>query len=187
MDIVGSLLLIVVLSPLMAVIALLVRCTSPGPVVFRQARLTAGGKVFTMYKFRSMVENAEASTGAVWASERDPRITPIGRWLRKFRCDELPQLFNVLSGDMSLIGPRPERPELARELSSRIHSFDKRLSVRAGITGLAQVGQGYVGTVEGYKRKLALDLVYVRNCCFLLDMRIAMRTLIVLITGTGAR
>lgn len=168
-------------------VAIAIKITSPGPVIFRQKRLTAGGRVFTMLKFRSMIDNAEKVTGAVWAAESDPRVTRVGRFIRRTRLDELPQLINVLRGDMSLIGPRPERPELADTLTQTLPSFPKRLAVRAGITGLAQVGQGYAGNVDAYRRKLALDLVYVRKRCFLLDMRIALRTVVVMLTGSGSR
>jgi lipopolysaccharide/colanic/teichoic acid biosynthesis glycosyltransferase len=131
--------------------------------------------------------DAEASTGAVWATKNDSRITAVGSFLRKTRLGELPQLINVLKGEMSLIGPRPERPEMVGVLEQELPSFHKRHQVRAGITGLAQVEHGYAGCTESYRRKLALDLLYVKRRCLLLDLRIAIRTIFVVITGNGAR
>jgi len=186
-DLVGAMALLLAVSPIMVVTALVVKLSSPGPVVFKQRRLTKGGKEFTLLKFRTMIEHAERGTGAVWAIDADPRITKLGRFLRKTRIDELPQLFNVLSGDMSLIGPRPERPEIAAKLAQELPSFDRRLEVRAGITGLAQVGTGYAACLKSYRKKLALDLIYIQNRCFLLDLRIALKTVLVVLTGTGAK
>lgn len=187
MDVFGSLFLLITLSPVMLVVALLVKLTSPGPVIYRQRRLTQGGRVFELLKFRSMRQDAEAGTGAVWAAKNDPRVTPIGHVLRKYRLDELPQLWNVLRGDMSLIGPRPERPEIAAELERTFPSFRRRLEVPAGLSGLAQVGWEYCSSVESYRRKFALDLVYIKNQCLLLDLRIALRTVVVLLSGHGSR
>lgn len=186
-DISGALLLGGILSPVIAATALIVKLGSPGPVIFRQKRLTKDGKVFTLLKFRTMVEDAERDVGAVWAANDDPRVTALGRFLRRTRLDELPQLFNVLQGDMSLIGPRPERPELADQLSKEFPSFHRRLEVKAGITGLAQVGSGYASCLRSYRKKLALDLLYIQNRCMLLDLRIALKTILVIITGSGAR
>jgi len=186
MDIVGASLLLIFLSPLMLSTALAIRLSSRGPIIFTQKRLTKGGRVFTLLKFRSMKVDAELSTGAVWASKSDPRVTHLGRFLRLSRIDELPQLFNVVLGDMSLIGPRPERPELVRELSVAIPSFNRRLEVRAGITGLAQVVAGYPATARGYKNKVALDILYIEKRSLALDLDIAFRTVKVVITGDGA-
>lgn len=186
-DIIGSIALLVILSPVMMLTALAVRLSSPGPVIFRQLRLTNGGREFVILKFRTMRQDAESKTGAVWASSGDPRITRIGTFLRKTRLDELPQLFNVLAGEMSLIGPRPERPEFAKQLEAELPSFNRRLEVKAGITGLAQIGNGYASCLESYRRKLALDRLYVKEQSFLLDLRIALRTVIVVITGDGAK
>ena len=187
LDFVGALTLLVILSPVMLLVAALVRISSKGPVIFRQVRLTDGGRTFTMLKFRTMCQNAESKTGAVWAAKNDSRVTPLGKFLRKTRLDELPQLINVLKGEMSLIGPRPERPEFADLLKKELPSFDKRHMVKAGITGLAQVEHGYASCTESYRRKLALDLLYVKRCCLLLDLRIALRTIFVIFTGTGSR
>lgn len=186
-DFIGALFLLILFAPILLAVALLIRCTSKGPVIFRQTRLTSGGRPFTILKFRTMRQDAEATSGAVWASENDSRITPVGAFLRKTRLDELPQLVNVLRGEMSLIGPRPERPEFVDQLKQELPSFDKRHMVKAGITGLAQVEQGYAASTESYRRKLALDLLYVKRCCLLLDLRIALRTILVVITGSGSR
>lgn len=184
-DVVGASALLVGFSPLMLGVAVAIKMTSKGPVIFRQTRLTRGGKVFTILKFRTMRQDAEALTGAVWAAERDPRITKLGHYLRTLRIDELPQLLNVITGDMSLIGPRPERPEFATKLQEQLPSFNRRLEVKAGITGLAQVGAGYAADVESYRKKLALDRVYIKNRGFLMDLRIALRTVVVMLTGQG--
>lgn len=182
-DLAGAVSLLAVAAPAMAVIALGIRLSSPGPIVFRQRRLTRGGKEFTMFKFRTMFQDAESLSGPVWASKSDPRITYIGGILRKLHLDELPQLINVIKGEMSLIGPRPERPELVDWLSSELPSFQRRLEVKGGITGLAQVSNGYASSLGSYRRKLALDILYVRHRCLLLDLRIAARTLLVLVSG----
>lgn len=186
-DIVGSLSLLMTLSPVMGAVAALVKLTSSGPVLFRQTRLTQGGKTFELLKFRSMVADAERVSGAVLAEKADPRVTRVGSFLRKTRLDELPQLLNVLAGDMSLIGPRPERPEIAKELTRRIPRFHGRLATKAGLTGLAQVIQGYPDGVRGYRRKLGLDLIYIRKQSIFLDLWIAARTIMVVLTGSGAR
>ncbi len=187
LDVIGASALLIVLSPLMALIAFAVRFDSKGPVIFSQRRLTVGGKVFTMLKFRTMKTDAESTTGAVWASKRDPRVTRVGKYLRLCRLDELPQLINVIRGEMSLIGPRPERPEIATDLSKDLPSFNHRLAVKAGITGLAQTTTGYASSVDSYRKKLAWDILYVRNRCLLLDLRIALKTIVVVLTGSGAR
>lgn len=186
-DVVGASLLLIGFSPLMVCVAGAIKLTSKGPVIFRQRRLTRGGKVFTILKFRTMRQDAEALTGAVWAAEKDPRITKLGQYLRTLRIDELPQLWNVLVGDMSLIGPRPERPEFASKLQEQLPSFNRRLEVKAGITGLAQVGSGYAADVESYRKKLALDRVYIKNHGLWMDLRIAVRTVIVMLSGHGSR
>ena len=184
-DVIAASVLLVILSPVIAISVLLVRFTSIGPVMIFQKRLTENGRVFTMFKLRTMRYDAESSSGAIWASANDPRITGLGKFLRALRLDELPQLFNVLKGDMSLIGPRPERPELSKYLTSELPSFNKRLKVKAGITGLAQTSNGYVSTIQSYRKKLALDIVYINKCSFLLDLKIALKTILVIITGSG--
>jgi len=185
-DLTTAALLLLFLSPLLMLVALLVRVSSTGPVIFAQERLTKGGKRFTLYKFRTMQVDAEKDTGAVWAQRSDPRVTALGRLLRLSRLDELPQLLNVVIGDMSLIGPRPERPEFTAELSEHIPGFHRRLEVKAGITGLAQVVSGYSASKRSYKRKVALDLIYIRRRSLILDLKIALRTIGVMLTGFGA-
>ncbi|MCB0359338.1 MAG: sugar transferase, partial [Bdellovibrionales bacterium] len=187
MDFAVASFLLLALAPLMIVIAAVIRATSAGPVIFRQIRLTKGGRPFVMFKFRTMSHDAESSTGAVWAVKNDPRVTSVGRLLRKTRLDELPQLLNVLNGDMSLIGPRPERPEIADELAKVLPKFERRLAVKAGITGLAQTANGYADSVSDYRRKLALDIMYVKSRSIALDCIIAAKTVLVIITGKGAQ
>ncbi len=186
-DLFFSLFLLVFLLPVILVVAILVFFSSGRPIIFTQNRLTKDKRVFTMYKFRSMRKDAEAKTGAVWATLKDPRITKIGSFLRVTRLDELPQLINVIKGDMSLIGPRPERPEIAKELVKELPSFYKRLEVKAGLTGLAQVNKGYASNIDSYKKKLALDILYIKKRSFVLDLYISLKTILVIITGSGAR
>jgi lipopolysaccharide/colanic/teichoic acid biosynthesis glycosyltransferase len=186
-DLIAATILLIVLFPIFLLVSLAVKISSPGPIIFRQERLTEGGRKFQLLKFRSMVVDAEQSSGATFASRRDPRVTPIGNFIRKTRLDELPQLVNILKGDMSLIGPRPERPELADTLTRSMKRFPQRLAAKAGITGLAQVVQGYPDDIRGYRRKLGLDLVYIRKQGFLLDAWIALKTIGVIISGLGAR
>jgi exopolysaccharide biosynthesis polyprenyl glycosylphosphotransferase len=187
LDIAFAILMIVGLSPVFIVTAIAVRLSSRGPIFYSQKRLTKDGRVFRMYKFRSMTVDAEQHSGPQWASANDPRITAIGRWLRKLRIDELPQLFNVLRGEMSLIGPRPERPELAAKIKAEVPGFGLRLQVPAGITGLAQVSAGYAEDTMDHATKLALDLAYIKACSLKLDLRIALATIRVMLSGFGAR
>ncbi len=174
MDIVGSLALIILLSPLMILIAILVKLTSPGPVLYRQARMGLDGVEFEILKFRSMRPQAEADTGAVWASRDDPRRTPLGKVLRKTSLDELPQLFNALRGEMSLVGPRPERPELIKEFRSQIPGYMLRHMVKAGITGWAQIN-GWRGNTDLSKR-IEHDLYYIENWSLWFDLKIMLLT-----------
>lgn len=185
-DIVGAAFLIVLSLPLMLLIAALVKLSSKGPALYVQRRLTWGGQEFAMLKFRTMTVDAE-SDGAVLAARGDSRVTPIGVILRRHRLDELPQLFNVLRGEMSLIGPRPERPEIAAEIAKEVPWFNQRLRVRAGITGLAQVSAGYASSTDEHLEKLAFDLSYIERRSILLDLSIAARTVRVVVTGYGAR
>lgn len=187
LDILGAAILLIVLLPLMLLVALFVRLTSRGPAVFSQKRLTIDGRIFNIYKFRTMVLDAEQGGKAVLAKKNDMRVTWIGRYLRLCRLDELPQLVNVLLGDMSMIGPRPERPEIAEYLVKQYPSFNKRLKVKAGLTGLAQIVSGYAGDDESYRKKIALDVLYVRDYCFCLDIKIGLKTILVVLTGFGAR
>jgi lipopolysaccharide/colanic/teichoic acid biosynthesis glycosyltransferase len=173
--IVAALLLVPAL-PVMLVLCALVKLTSRGPAIFKQTRVGRDGKLFTMYKIRSMDIHAETLTGPVWASRRDPRVTPLGRVLRKLHLDEIPQLFNVLRGDMSLVGPRPERPEFTKHLSVDIPQYEDRHLVRPGVTGLAQVNLPPDTDLEGVRRKLELDLEYIRTGSPFLDARVLMCT-----------
>ena len=180
---------VVILVPslvLMALTALAVRLFSPGPIFYRQTRIGMDGVPFTLYKFRSMHQNAEAVTGAVWATRDDPRVTRVGRVLRKIRFDELPQLFNVLRGEMSIVGPRPERPEFVKALSEQIPYYRQRHCVRPGITGWAQINYKYGDTVEDTIIKLEYDLFYIKNMRLSLDTYIIFHTLkAMLATGHG--
>ena len=143
------------------------------------------GRPFVMFKLRSMRNDAEKS-GAQFAQQSDPRVTPIGRFLRRTRVDELPQLWNVIKGDMSMVGPRPERPEFMEELCEEIPNYVERLGLKPGLTGIAQVVNGYDNELEGFRRKIGYDLLYLQNCCLLNDLKIMLRTFKVVITGDGA-
>src|SRR3984885_6992566 len=173
--------------PLMLVVAALVKVTSPGPALFRQQRVGKNNRIFTLYKFRSMVRDAEAQSGAVWAARNDPRVTKVGRWLRKLRLDELPQLFNVLRGDMSIVGPRPERPEFVAELEKRIPYYRQRHCIKPGITGWAQIKHKYSDTLEDTIVKLEYDLYYIKNLAPALDAVIMFHTAKVMLLSRGAR
>jgi exopolysaccharide biosynthesis polyprenyl glycosylphosphotransferase len=177
---------LLVVSPLLLLVAIAVKLTSPGPVLFRQTRVGMNGLPFTVYKFRSMVADAEAKTGAVWASRSDPRVTPIGRFLRKTRLDEFPQLFNVLRGEMSIVGPRPERPEFVQTLSELIPFYRQRHCVRPGITGWAQINYKYGETVQDTIVKLEYDLYYIKNVSLSLDVFVMFHTVkVMLFSGMG--
>jgi len=168
---------LIVAAPLMLVAAAAVKLFSRGPLLYRQTRVGRDGKPFTLYKFRSMREGAEAGTGAVWASENDPRVTVVGRWLRRLRIDELPQLWNVVRGEMSIVGPRPERPEFVKVLSERIPYYRQRHCVKPGITGWAQINHGYGDSVEDTIAKLEYDLYYIKRISLSLDLYIMFHTL----------
>lgn len=178
---------IVLLSPVWLATAVLVKLTSQGPVFYAQTRVGQDGKRFRMYKFRTMKTDAEKETGPVWAVKNDSRLTPIGGFLRKAHIDELPQLINILKGEMSLIGPRPERPVFVERFKGIIPDYEKRLTVRPGLTGLAQVWHRYDETIEDVKKKLKYDLLYIRKMCFWTDFNIVVRTFRVIATGDGAR
>jgi exopolysaccharide biosynthesis polyprenyl glycosylphosphotransferase len=177
---------LILTAPLMLLVAIAIRLTSPGPILFRQVRVGKGGRHFTIYKFRSMVADAEANTGAVWASRNDPRVTAIGGILRKTRLDELPQLFNVLRREMSIVGPRPERPEFVETLSEIIPFYAHRHSVKPGITGWAQINYKYGESVEDAVVKLEYDMYYIKNLSPSLDLYIMFHTVkAMLASGTG--
>jgi exopolysaccharide biosynthesis polyprenyl glycosylphosphotransferase len=182
-----ALVLLILTSPLLLIVAILVRLTSPGPVLLRQRRVGRGDKVFTVYKFRSMYADAEARTGAVWATLNDPRITPFGRILRRSRLDELPQLFNVLKGEMAIAGPRPERPEFVKTLSEKIPYYRQRHSVKPGITGWAQINYKYGDTIEDTIAKLEYDLYYIKNISMSLDAYIFFHTVKTMLLSRGAQ
>jgi exopolysaccharide biosynthesis polyprenyl glycosylphosphotransferase len=181
-----TVILIVIFAPVMLAVAILVRITSRGPVLLRQERVGLNGATFTLYKFRSMHANAEAGTGAVWAKRGDPRVTPIGKWLRALRLDEIPQLFNVLRGEMLLVGPRPERPEFVHTFEGQIPFYGYRHAVKPGITGWAQINYKYGATLEDTIVKLEYDLYYIKNRSLSLDTLIILRTLkVMLFSGLG--
>jgi sugar transferase (PEP-CTERM system associated) len=176
------------LAPLLGLLALLIRLDSSGPAVFRQARVGQGGLVFELLKLRTMREDAEASSGPAWTSPGgDRRITRVGRVLRSLRLDELPQLVNVLRGEMSFVGPRPERPHFVEQLRKVIPYYDERHNVPPGITGWAQVKFGYGSTIEDAERKLQFDLYYIKNMSPFLDLAIVLDTIKVMLIGRGAR
>jgi exopolysaccharide biosynthesis polyprenyl glycosylphosphotransferase len=178
---------VVVASPIMLLTALAVRISSPGPILYRQVRVGLDGELFTLYKFRSMRADAEAETGAVWASKDDPRITKVGKIIRKLRFDELPQLVNGLIGNMSIVGPRPERPEFVHSLSEKIPYYRQRHCVRPGITGWAQINYKYGDTLEDTITKLEYDLYYIKNMSFRLDTYIIFHTVKAMLLSRGAQ
>jgi lipopolysaccharide/colanic/teichoic acid biosynthesis glycosyltransferase len=184
MDILISIIGLVLTAPIMLITASLIRLETHGPVIFSQVRLGKDGKEFTIYKFRSMIKNAEKHTGVTWAKEDDCRITNVGKFIRKTRIDELPQFINILKGEMTLIGPRPERPCLTEEFHDEYAGFKNRLLVKPGVTGLAQVKGGYHISPG---QKCRLDKLYIKNRNLLLDLEILVRTVAVVIFGHGAR
>lgn len=197
--------LIVIALPMMVLIAILVKLSSKGPILYRQTRIgldrrlpddiptqiskqrvcDVGGKPFVIYKFRTMRVDAERGTGAVWATEEDPRVTWLGGLLRQARLDELPQLFNVFKGDMNVVGPRPERPSIFARLTDEVEHYPLRQRVRPGITGLAQVSQQYDRNMDDVVRKLEFDLEYVRSQSFWTDLLIMLKTIPVVLFRKG--
>jgi lipopolysaccharide/colanic/teichoic acid biosynthesis glycosyltransferase len=176
LEVIAALVLLAVTGPMLLVAALLVKLTSRGPAFYTQTRVGRGGRPFTIYKLRTMIHNCESLTGPRWAIPDDPRVTCFGHFLRVTHLDELPQLLNVLKGDMSLIGPRPERPEFVAELERALPGYRERLAVRPGVSGLAQVQLAADSDLESVRRKLAYDLYYVRNAGLWLDLRLALCT-----------
>ena len=176
-DIVLGTVALILALPLLVVCAAIIKISGKGPVVFTQHRVGQNGKLFKMYKLRTMYTDAESDTGAVWACEKDPRIIPVCRWMRRSHMDELPQIINVVKGDMSLVGPRPERPEILAELKRQYPHVHKRLAVRPGITGLAQVRNGYDTSVDAFRSKLEADLEYIDQRKWATELKIMAATL----------
>jgi exopolysaccharide biosynthesis polyprenyl glycosylphosphotransferase len=179
--------LIVFTLPLLAIVALAIKCDSRGPILYRQERVGLGGRRFMLLKFRSMVQNAESDGQPVWAAEKDVRVTPVGRIIRRLRIDELPQLLSVLRGDMSMVGPRPERPYFVNKLTDVIPFFAERHKVKPGITGWAQINYPYGASIEDAREKLAYDLYYTENRRLSLDLAILISTVRVVVSQQGAR
>lgn len=186
-DICLSSIMLILLSPLFAIVAILIKLDSKGPVFFSQDRVGLNKKEYMMHKFRSMVENAEKSTGPVWAQDNDTRITRLGKVIRKFRIDELPQLWEVFIGKMSLVGPRPERKHFTDELEQQIPFYSQRFNVKPGLTGWAQVSYDYGATVDDAIEKLNYELFYIKNMSLIMDMIIVLRTIKTVLFGRGAR
>jgi len=185
LDIVCASLMILVTAPLLLLIAIGIKADSPGPAVFKQERIGLRGARFTLYKFRSMNQDAESKSGPAWAAQLDDRVTRFGKLLRKFRLDEIPQAFNVLRGDMSFAGPRPERPYFVDMLQERIPYYGLRHYVKPGITGWAQVGYPYGASVEDAIEKLQYDLYYIKHMSFRQDMLVLLKTFGVVLFGRG--
>jgi lipopolysaccharide/colanic/teichoic acid biosynthesis glycosyltransferase len=185
-DVTAALVGLAALALVLPWVALANRLGSPGSLFYRQVRVGRGGRRFAIYKLRSMVPDAEAGTGAVWAAQDDSRVTPVGRWLRRTRLDELPQMINVLRGEMSIIGPRPERPEFVEQLAQEIPFYRARHGLRPGVTGWAQVQYAYGRTIEDARIKLEYDLYYVRHASPLLDLQILFRTVAIALQMKGS-
>lgn len=214
LDIGGAALGLLLALPIFIVIPILIKLTSRGPVFYTQERIGINrrrrirriyktdingesrirerrridnyGRPFKVIKFRTMMQDAEKKSGAVWATQNDPRVTTLGRFLRKTRIDEIPQLINVIKGDMSMVGPRPERPIFVRDLKDRVPNYEVRLRVKPGITGLAQVSQGYDSSIESVADKVSHDVKYIRSWSIFTDLKILARTVVVVLTGRGA-
>ena len=184
-DVCVSLFVLIGFLPLWILIAILIKLESRGPILFKQKRVGQDSKIFTIYKFRSMMHRAERETGPVWAGKNDPRVTRIGRIIRKLRIDEFPQFINILYNDMSLVGPRPERPYFVDRLKRHIPLYTRRLRVQPGITGWAQIKGGYDDTIENVKKKLEFDLFYLENMSLRMDFKIILNTIYIMIAGRG--
>lgn len=184
LDILFGVIGLIISAPFILVFGIIIKLTSPGPVFFKQERVGYMGKNFKVVKLRSMRNDAEAKTGAVWAKKNDPRVTPVGRFMRKTRIDEMPQFWNVLKGDMSLVGPRPERPELTEKFYKQWPEFPQRLRIIPGITGYAQINGGYELLPN---EKCRLDNYYIKHYSFFFDIKIALKTIKIMFTGDGAR
>ncbi len=176
---------LILAAPVMLLIAIAIKLDSRGSVIFSQARVGMKGKNFTMLKFRTMKKNAETASGPVWASEEDPRVTRVGKFLRATHLDELPQLVNVFKGEMSLVGPRPERPYFVNEFRKLIAHYDRRHCVKPGITGLAQIKRGYDQTISDVRKKLKYDILYIKRMCPLMDLKVLGMTFSEVISRSG--
>ena len=179
--------LLFIFSPLILLTAITIKLDSPGPILFSQERVGKDGKVFKIHKFRSMIADAEKATGPVWASEHDPRITRVGKIIRKLRFDELPQLFNVLKGDISFVGPRPERAFFVEKLLKTIPYYKERFTVKPGVTGWAQIKYPYGATEKDALEKLKYDLYYIKNMSFIMDLMVVFHTVKTVLLGRGSR
>jgi exopolysaccharide biosynthesis polyprenyl glycosylphosphotransferase len=186
MDIIVATLVLILGAPFWLIVAWAIKLNSPGPMIYKQIRVGRNGKNFTVLKFRSMYQDAEKRSGPAWATENDPRITPVGRFIRKTRLDEIPQFFNVLKGEMSLVGPRPERPYFVEQLKAEIPWYVRRIKMKPGITGWAQVKHKYDASIEDVKQKVMYDLYYFENMSIVLDLKIILQTFWVVFTGKGA-
>lgn len=186
MDIGISLSVLLFFWPAWVLIAMLIRLDTKGNIFFTQERVGKGGRVFSMIKFRSMVRDAEKRTGPVWAEKNDFRITRVGRVIRKFRLDEIPQFINILKGEMSLVGPRPERPYFVEQLKNNIPLYTKRQKIRPGLTGWAQTRHKYDSSLDDVREKMKYDLYYLRNMSLMLDIKILLETVAVMVRGKGA-
>ena len=185
LDIIFSFLVLVITLPITIVTAILIKLDSEGPIFFKQERTGLNGENFYVYKFRSMVKDAEKKSGPVWSQKNDPRVTKVGAFIRKVRIDEIPQMINVLKGEMSLVGPRPERPYFVEKLSNEFPLYKRRLKVRPGVTGWAQVKHKYDETLDDVKTKLRFDLFYIENMSLRMDFKILFRTIFVVLFGKG--
>ena len=184
-DIIFSLISMILLLPIFLLSAILVRFSSPGGILYKQIRLGENGTHFTLYKIRTMYVGSEKNTGPIWANKNDSRITSTGRVLRKFHLDEIPQLYNVLKGQMSIVGPRPERPKIVDELIKEIPYYSHRLQVKPGITGWAQINKGYDRSMDDVYTKIKNDLYYIENRSLFLDIKILLLTVWTMIMGRG--
>ncbi|MBF0478088.1 MAG: exopolysaccharide biosynthesis polyprenyl glycosylphosphotransferase [Candidatus Omnitrophica bacterium] len=187
LDIISSVLGLIILSPLLLATVVLIKLTSRGPIFYTQTRVGKDGVLFEIYKFRTMKVDAEKESGPVWAAKNDNRLIPCGKFLRKAHIDELPQLINILKGEMSLIGPRPERPVFVEKFKKAIPDYYKRLYIKPGLTGIAQVWYKYDESMEDVRKKVKYDLLYIKKACLWTDMRIILRTVRVVFTGEGAQ
>jgi len=186
-DITGSVSALIIFSPILLLTALWIKLTSKGPVFYTQTRVGKDGQYFEIFKFRTMRVDAEKATGPVWASKNDVRLLPAGKFIRKAHIDEIPQFVNCLKGDMSIIGPRPERPIFVERFKEEIPDYTKRLNVKPGITGLAQVRHRYDETIDDVRKKIKYDLLYIKKMCLWTDVLILARTVRVVFTGEGAK